>query len=86
MKFIIILLLLLTVVTIASADVEMIGMKGLGGDEYVVWHPGGTVSLYLVVSGKLVKAKSLNLAQYPLAVVVNPIGNEEKKDERKRSR
>jgi len=79
MKLLVVLMLVcvLVVPVVASADITMVAMKSNGGGEYVVWHPDGTVSLYVhqTVDGvqKLVKTKSLDPTEYPLSSTVRPV-------------
>lgn len=71
------LLLCVLVPTLVLADITMVAMKSNGGGEYIVWHPDGTVSLYVHKtigdSQSLVKVKSLNPTDYPLESNIKPV-------------
>lgn len=76
-KLLVVLLMVSLLPVVASADISMVAMKSNGGGEYVVWHPDGTVSLYVHQTvdntQKLIKIRSLDPADYPLKSRINPM-------------
>lgn len=61
----------------AKADINMVAMKSNGGGEFIVWHPDGSVSLYVhKIDGEkqsLVKVKDLDPADHPLHSKIRPV-------------